>query len=73
MGVALSKRDQHRRRKALKKRIVGLQETIQEHQQKLAEEQTKPHPNRRLIAYWEKEIRVRQKELERLQERLLRS
>jgi peptidoglycan hydrolase CwlO-like protein len=66
----LGKRDHRRRRKALQKRIVGLQEMIQEHQQKLAEERAKPHPNARLIAYWEKEIRVRQKEIERLQMRL---
>lgn len=66
----MGKRDHRRRRKALQKRIRGLQEMIQEHQQKLAKERAKPHPNLRLIAYWEKEIRVRQKEIERLQRRL---
>ena len=57
-------------RKKLRKRIAALERVIAEHQQKLAEERAKAHPDRRLIAYWEKELRVRQEALKRLKRRL---
>ncbi len=57
-------------RKKLRKRIAALERVIAEHQQKLAEERAKTHPDQRLIAYWEKEIRARKGALERLKRRL---
>jgi peptidoglycan hydrolase CwlO-like protein len=57
-------------RKKLRKRIAALERVIVEHQQKLAEERAKVHPDQRLIDYWEKEIRARQETLKRLKKRL---
>jgi peptidoglycan hydrolase CwlO-like protein len=59
-------------RQKLRKRIASLERVIEEHCKKLAEEQAKPQPNQRLIAYWEKEIRARQETVERLKRRLAR-
>jgi hypothetical protein len=58
-------------RKKLREKIAGRERDIEEHRRKIAEERAKPYPNRRLIAYWEKEIRVRQKIIEQLKKRLL--
>jgi hypothetical protein len=38
-------------RQKLRKRIASLERIIEEHRKKLAEEQAKPQPNQRLIAY----------------------
>ncbi|MCX8103151.1 MAG: hypothetical protein N3E42_01740 [Candidatus Bipolaricaulota bacterium] len=57
-------------RKKLRKQIAAPERVIADHQRKLTLERAKAHPNQRLIAYWEKEIRARQKALERLKKRL---
>jgi hypothetical protein len=59
-------------RQKLRKRIASLERVIEGHRKKLAEEQAKPQPNQRLIAYWEKEIRARQETVERLKRRIAR-
>ncbi|MCL6642310.1 MAG: hypothetical protein K6T71_03165 [Candidatus Bipolaricaulota bacterium] len=58
------------RRKDLRKKIKGLEEVIRRHQEKIAEEKAKPSPNWRYIAYWEKEILSRERDIERLRKRL---
>jgi hypothetical protein len=50
--------------------MAGRQRVIEEHFQKIAEERAKPTPNQYLISYWEKEIRHRRREIERLRKRL---
>jgi len=58
------------RKKELRKKIEGLERVIREHQEKIAKERANPSPNWRYIAYWEKEIRSRQRDIERLRKRL---
>lgn len=60
------------RSKDLRRRISGLQRTIEEHETKIRAELTRPHPNEEYIRGWRHEIDVHRSEVARLTRRLTR-
>ncbi len=56
----------------LRRRMVACQEVIDEHQNKISRERLKPHPDEPLIAHWQHEIDVLEKQVVRLMRRLKR-
>jgi hypothetical protein len=59
--------------KDIRKKIAGLQQVLTEHEEKIKNELTKPHPNRRRIELWRKQIAGFRARLERLERRIRRS
>jgi len=60
------------RNKELRKKIAGLDRSIQIHQQKVDEERAKPVSDETDIEHWQSEIETFRKRKERLTRRLLR-
>lgn len=57
-------------KRRLRRRIASLERMINEHKEKIAGERSKASSNERLIAYWEKEIKAFQGNIERAKKRL---
>ncbi len=56
--------------KHVRDRIEGLQAQIDKHLRKIAEEVAKPIPNEGYVNHWKKEVKVWQRDIEKLQVRL---
>ena len=56
--------------KGLKQRIISLERRIAEHQEKISAERIRNNPDDKLIAHWEKEIKVFRKGIDRAKKRL---
>ena len=60
------------RKRSKLKGIESLKSQIREHQQKIAEEKDKPIPNIGRIKHWEKELRVFENNILKLEQQLKR-
>jgi len=57
-------------KKAIKKRMKSLAARIEEHTQKILDENKKAHPDKGLIQHWENEIAAFQANIDRAKKRL---
>jgi hypothetical protein len=60
------------RNKELRKKIAGLREVVEDHEEKIRREQMKPMPNESYIRGWRREINAARENIERLVRRLKR-
>ena len=60
------------RNKQIRASLVGLERTIEDHKEKIALQRARPIPDERLIAKWERDIGVFEKQRARLLRRLRR-
>jgi hypothetical protein len=58
--------------KQIRKRIVGQQRVIREHEEKIAEELQKNTPDIRLIRKWERDVDKAQRVMRELEQKLAR-
>jgi hypothetical protein len=60
------------RNQDLRRKIVGREKVVEEHEAKIRRERMKPAPDESLIDHWRREIDARKSEIVRLTRRLKR-
>ena len=59
-------------RQDIRKRLAGHREALKEHEEKIAQEMKKPHPDYGLVELWKTHIRNIRNQIEKLERRLNR-